>query len=52
MTTREKAEHLYRQFGKCEGHTCRECMHFRRHEYARTYFKCRVFGDTGSNATD
>ena len=52
MTTKEKAEHMYQHFGKCEGHQCRECMHFRGYEYSKTYFKCKVFGDTGSQATD
>lgn len=52
MTTKEKADYMYRQFGKCDGHKCRECRHFRGYEYAKVYYKCKVFGDSSSSATD
>lgn len=52
MTTKEKAQHMYHHFGKCEGHKCKECKHFREYQYGKTYFKCNVYGNTSSEATD
>ena len=31
---------------------CRDCKHFRRIEYAKTYFKCGLTNYTGGKATD
>lgn len=48
-----KIDLMHRQFGKCEGHTCRECsnlMHVRAND--RPLTKCKVYGNTPSEASD
>lgn len=48
-----KIELMHRQFGKCEGHACRECSNFVKGKYHnRTLCKCQVYGMTRSEATD
>ena len=48
-----KLELMYREFGKCENHTCRECSNLVEFEYhSRTYRKCKVYGMTDSEASD
>ena len=48
-----KIDLMHRQFGKCEGHTCRECsnlIHIRAGD--RPLTKCKVYGETSSEASD
>lgn len=48
-----KIDLMHRQFGLCEGHTCRECSnleHTRAND--RPLTKCRVYGCTSSAASD
>lgn len=48
-----KIDLMHRQFGICEGHTCRECSnleHIRAND--RPLTKCRVYGCTSSAASD
>ncbi len=45
-----KIELMHRQFGKCEGHTCRECSNLIKGSW--NYSKCKVYGDTPSQASD
>ena len=48
-----KIELMHRQFGKCEGHICRECsnlVHVRAND--RPLTKCKVYGETSSEASD
>ena len=48
-----KIDLMHRQFGKCEGHTCRECsnlIHVRAND--RPLTKCKVYGETSSEASD
>lgn len=48
-----KIDLMHRQFGKCEGHACRECSNLVKEEYhGRTYTKCKVYGQTMSAASD
>ena len=35
-----------------EGVTCSQCIHFYRKQYANTYFKCRLAGDSRTPRTD
>ena len=48
-----KIDLMHRQFGKCQGHTCRECsniIHVRAND--RPLTKCKVYGETSSEASD
>ena len=48
-----KIDLMHRQFGKCEGHACRECsnlIHVRAGD--RPLTKCKVYGETSSEASD
>ena len=47
----EKIDLMYSMFGKGDG-KCKYCSHFREHCYSRKYFKCDVYGETASEATD
>ena len=48
-----KIDLMHRQFGKCEGHTCRECSNLVKGQYrSRTLTKCKVYGLTHSQASD
>ena len=44
---------MYREFGKEEGHKCKECSNFAHGRYrSRTLSKCCVYGLTHSEASD
>lgn len=48
-----KLELMHRQFGRCEAHVCRECIHLISERYhSKTYNKCKVYGLTHSEASD
>ena len=51
MTIR-KIDLMHRRFGKCEGHVCKECSNLTSHMYDKKYYKCRVYGESYSEATD
>ena len=43
---------MYELFGKTEGQKCKDCSNLVKHIYSRTYYKCSVFGETSSSASD
>lgn len=48
-----KQQLMYKQFGICDGHTCGECSNLiavRAND--RPLHKCRVYGNTSSEASD
>ena len=47
-----KIDLMHRQFGKCDGHTCGECSNLESSIYDRRYYKCKVYGNTRSEASD
>ena len=47
-----KIDLMHRQFGKCDGHTCGECSNLESSLYDRRYYKCKVYGNTRSEASD
>ena len=50
MTVRKiDAMHKYYEYGSGR---CENCPHFRRKVFNRTYYKCLVYGDSNSEATD
>ena len=53
MTAR-KIELMHLQFGVCGdlGATSKTCEHLIRHSQNRVYYKCEVYGDTRSEASD
>ena len=48
-----KIDLMHRQFGKCDGHTCRECSNLVEGKYrTRVLRKCKVYGFSHSEASD
>lgn len=47
-----KIDLMHHRFGKCEGHTCKECSNLVWHKYDKKYYKCIVYGESYSEATD
>lgn len=48
-----KIQYMWMRFGNVNDHKCKECCHFTRFKYHDyKYSKCRVYGDTASQATD
>ena len=48
-----KLDLMHRMFGVCDGHLCGECRNLVVEEYhGRTYRKCKVYGQTNSEASD
>lgn len=45
-----KIDLMHRQFGKSHGHACRECSNLIKGSW--NYSKCKVYGDTPSQASD
>ena len=49
----KKIDLMHREFGQCQGHTCRECSNLIRvNTGKRTVVKCCVYGNTASTASD
>jgi len=47
-----KIDLMHKLFGFCDG-KCEECSNFREYQWnRRTYFKCAVYGETSSEASD
>ncbi len=50
---KRKPNPMVRTFGSGPVETvCRDCDHFFRKSLGKTYFKCRLFGNSGGPATD
>lgn len=48
-----KIDLMYRLFGKCSGHACRECSNLVKiRANDRPLSKCKVYGETSSEASD
>lgn len=48
-----KIDLMHKFFGICEGHTCRECSNLVEKRFnGRVYRKCRLYGETTSEASD
>ena len=48
-----KIDLMHRQFGMCDGHVCGECSNLVSAQAGkRPIYKCRVYGDTSSAASD
>ena len=47
-----KIDLMYRVFGKCDGHKCKDCTNLDKSFYDTTYYKCKVYGCSRSEATD
>lgn len=53
MMALRKIDLMHRQFGKCEGHACRECNNLVEGRYHdKILRKCKVYGMTHSEASD
>lgn len=47
-----KIDLMYRQFGKTEGKFCKDCFNLYKRVWDKAYYKCSVYGDSASEATD
>lgn len=47
-----KIDAMHSLFGKSPGKRCKDCPHLFRRTYDRSYYKCEVYGDSCSFATD
>lgn len=47
-----KIDLMHRMFGKTGGQFCKDCDHLCKVSYDRTYYKCEVYGESRSDATD
>lgn len=47
-----KIELMHRQFGVVAGKTCGECSNLTVHRYDKLYRKCKIYGETSSEASD
>ena len=45
-----KQQLMYKQFGMCDGHVCGECSNLIEGSWGHK--KCKVYGDTSSEASD
>lgn len=50
--TSRKIEAMYSTFGVFVGKTCKDCPHLIEHIHGKRYYKCRIYGDSASEATD
>lgn len=48
----KRIEYMHAKFGEIKEHVCGECAHFRRYQQATTWFKCLLYGESGSASTD
>lgn len=51
MTVR-KIDLMHEMFGEISGKKCGECSNLVMHRYENTYYKCRCYGLSSSEATD
>ena len=52
MTAKErKSGRMIAYFGSGEG-TCADCENLAEHRYSKRYYKCAVYGETSSEASD
>lgn len=50
---KKKIDLMLKEFGRSDGHSCSECSNLRLVSCgARSVYKCLVYGNTGSQATD
>ena len=53
MTSEQKANRMYKQFGKLtDGRKCKDCDNLIKNGSNRTYYKCAIYGNTRSAASD
>lgn len=47
-----KYKTMQEMYGVKEGHTCKDCKHLTRNKWDKTYFKCELWHQSNSAATD
>ena len=47
-----KNEVMYHLFGEIESKKCKDCPHLFSKQYDKRYYKCKMYGDSNSEATD
>lgn len=48
----KKNDLMLSMFGRSGQNKCKDCSHFSEHMMSRKYFKCDVYGESASEATD
>lgn len=48
----KRIEKMHSLYGKLDGERCGDCAHLVGKSYANTYYKCKIYGDSGGPATD
>jgi hypothetical protein len=43
---------MHMRYGATEGRSCGECCHFYKRRYSKVYFKCELYSDSKSEASD
>lgn len=43
---------MHREYGRRHFGQCKDCPHFYRHQWQRTYLKCAAYGASNCTATD
>ena len=51
-TTVKKIDAMHMLFGTCADRKCADCDHLCSRIYDRRYYKCELYGDSASEATD
>ncbi len=52
VKTIRKINLMYQTFGKVDDKMCKDCRYLERHTYQKSYYKCRIYGISASEATD
>lgn len=47
-----KIEAMHERYGRCAGKFCRDCDHFYRKKWDKTYYKCLAYGDSNASSTE
>lgn len=48
----KKIDLMHGLFGLVEEHKCKDCEHLVAYKQSRTWYKCEIYGDTRSSASD
>ena len=54
-SSQDKMDIMYQEFGRFDGVSCRTCPHLEVHakeDLSRIWYKCRMYGESASQATD
>lgn len=47
-----KKNAMYREYGICHDHKCKDCCNLAAHKANKVWYKCKAYGESKSEATD